>query len=233
MVVSSPSPIRSKKIMAIGIPTIDLSNYNRLKLSEQIVEACEEYGFFKKVNHGIPKEVIEKMETQGSDFFAKPTMEKQRAGPACFFGYGCKGDTGKLKYLLLLQTNCQSIPGSSSSSAPLTAAPKATEKNVSKVYFPLQKRMSPKHQKSSLFSFTDSPKSLFLYRKEKGGVRMDGHNQAVNENQVGLQEKDTLQSNMGGQKMSKEIKKSIKQKKIKRNRHNCGGDGMQKRELWA
>ncbi|XP_050138410.1 gibberellin 2-beta-dioxygenase 2-like [Malus sylvestris] len=179
--------------MAIGIPTIDLSNYNRSKLSEQIVEACEEYGFFKKFNHGIPKEVIEKMETQGSDFFAKPTMEKQRAGPACLFGYGCKGDTGELEYLLL-QTNRQSIPGPSSSSAPLTAAPKATEKNVSKVSFPLQKRMSPKHQKSSLFSFTDSPKSLFLYRKEKEGVRMDGHNQVVKENQVGLQEKHTLQS---------------------------------------
>ncbi|RXI08827.1 hypothetical protein DVH24_022971 [Malus domestica] len=153
MVVSSPSPIRSKKIMAIGIPTIDLSNYNRSKLSEQIVEACEEYGFFKKFNHGIPKEVIEKMETQGSDFFAKPTMEKQRAGPACLFGYGCKGDTGELEYLLL-QTNRQSIPGPSSSSVPLTATPKATEKNVSKapeklslffhrfpkVSFPLQKR---------------------------------------------------------------------------------------------
>ena len=28
-------------------------------------------------------------------------------------------------------------------------------------------------------------------------------------------------------------KQSRKQKKIKRSRHNCGGDGMQKRELWA
>ncbi|KAM0957678.1 hypothetical protein FF1_025786 [Malus domestica] len=113
MVVPSPSPIRSKKTMAIGIPTIDLSNYNRSKLSAQIVEACEEYGFFKVVNHGIPKAVIETMETQGSDFFAKPTIEKQRAGPACPFGYGCKniglkGDTGELEYLIL-QTNPQSI----------------------------------------------------------------------------------------------------------------------------
>ena len=67
-------------------------------------------------------------------------------------------------------------------------------------------------KKISLFSFTYSPKSLFLYRKEKEGVRMDGHNQAIKENQVGLQEKHTLQSNTGGQRMSGEIKKSRKQK---------------------
>ncbi|CAL9009260.1 unnamed protein product [Prunus brigantina] len=113
MVVPSPSPIRTKKTKAVGIPTIDLSNYNRSKLSEQIVEACEEYGFFKVVNHGVPKEVIERMEAQGADFFAKPAMEKQRAGPACPFGYGCKnigrnGDMGELEYLLL-QTDSLSV----------------------------------------------------------------------------------------------------------------------------
>ncbi|KDP28294.1 hypothetical protein JCGZ_14065 [Jatropha curcas] len=106
MVVPSPTPImRSKKTKAVGIPTIDLS-LNKSIVSELIVRACEDYGFFKVVNHGINKNVISRLEEEGVGFFAKPAMEKQRAGPANPFGYGCKtigcnGDVGELEYLLL------------------------------------------------------------------------------------------------------------------------------------
>ncbi|KAM0956899.1 hypothetical protein ACFX13_025729 [Malus domestica] len=66
---------------------------------------------------------------------------------------------------------------------------------------------------------------------------MDGHDQAVQEKKVGLQAKDTLQSNMGGHRMSEEIKKSKRNKqkekqssklrhKSKRERHS----GKQKRK---
>ncbi|KAL5561053.1 hypothetical protein UlMin_030800 [Ulmus minor] len=113
MGVPSVSPLRTKKTKAIGIPTIDLSMPNASIIPESIVKACEQYGFFKVVNHGVSNEVITRLEEEGNGFFAKPAVEKQRAGPATPFGYGCKsigpnGDMGDLEYLLL-QTNPLSI----------------------------------------------------------------------------------------------------------------------------
>ncbi|XP_047336820.1 gibberellin 2-beta-dioxygenase 2 [Impatiens glandulifera] len=110
MVVSSPIPTstmstRTKKTKALGIPTIDLS-LDKPMLSEKIVEALEEYGFFKVTNHGVSNEIISGMEKEADDFFSKPDWDKQLAGPANPFGYGCKnigfhGDKGDLEYLLL------------------------------------------------------------------------------------------------------------------------------------
>lgn len=100
MVVPSSTPVRSRKI-----PTIDLS-LNGPNLSRRVVKACEDYGFFKVVNHGVPEEVIMEMEEEGLEFFSKPAHEKQKASPASPSGYGCKnigpnGDTGEVEYLLL------------------------------------------------------------------------------------------------------------------------------------
>ncbi|KAK9289131.1 hypothetical protein L1049_017604 [Liquidambar formosana] len=112
MVVASPTPIPNEKIQAVELPVIDLSS-KRSEAPKLIVKACEEYGFFMVINHGVPQDIIERMEEESFSFFAKPVSEKQRAGPANPFGYGCKnigfkGDTGEVEYLLL-NTNPLSI----------------------------------------------------------------------------------------------------------------------------
>lgn len=112
MVVASPTQIHSEKLLAIELPTIDLSG-DRSVVSSLIVKACDEYGFFKVKNHGVPHDIIAKMEKEGFNFFAKPFEEKQKAEMAKPFGYGCKnigfkGDTGEVEYLLL-STNPLSI----------------------------------------------------------------------------------------------------------------------------
>ncbi|XP_058101088.1 gibberellin 2-beta-dioxygenase 1-like [Magnolia sinica] len=93
-----------------GIPTIDLSKPESKTL---LVKACEEFGFFKVVNHGIPLEFIDRLEAEAVKFFSLPQPEKEKAGPANPFGYGNKrigpnGDVGWLEYLLF-QTKVNSI----------------------------------------------------------------------------------------------------------------------------
>ncbi|KAF9591083.1 hypothetical protein IFM89_001427 [Coptis chinensis] len=112
MVVPSPTTNGSNQNKGLGVPIIDLSR-KRSRVSELIVKACEEYGFFKVINHGVSKEIIANMEKEGLDFFAKPSLEKHKAGPPNPLGYGIKsigfnGDMGEVEYLLL-QTNSLSI----------------------------------------------------------------------------------------------------------------------------
>ena len=86
-----------------GIPVIDLSSAGA---SAAIVKACEEFGFFKVVNHGVPLEFMAELESQAQSFFSLPQHDKDRAGPPDPFGYGNKrigpnGDVGWIEYLLL------------------------------------------------------------------------------------------------------------------------------------
>ncbi|MFS7976194.1 putative gibberellin 2-beta-dioxygenase [Helianthus anomalus] len=107
MFLSSSSPLRTKKTQAIGIPVIDLS-LDTITLSHHIIAACQDYGFFKLVNHGVSIQVISKMEEAVNGFFSKPSSEKVKvkANPPSPFGYGCRnigfnGDVGELEYILL------------------------------------------------------------------------------------------------------------------------------------
>ncbi|KAJ7948863.1 Gibberellin 2-beta-dioxygenase [Quillaja saponaria] len=86
-----------------GIPMIDLSKPDSKTL---IVKACEEFGSFKVINHGVPMEFITDLESEAIKFFSKPLSEKEKAGPPNPFGYGNKsigpnGDIGWVEYLLL------------------------------------------------------------------------------------------------------------------------------------
>uniref|UniRef100_M1CN44 gibberellin 2beta-dioxygenase n=1 Tax=Solanum tuberosum TaxID=4113 RepID=M1CN44_SOLTU len=85
------------------IPVIDLSKPDSKNL---IVNACEEFGFFKVINHDVPMEFISKLESEAIKFFSSPLPEKLKAGPADPFGYGNKkigqnGDIGWVEYILL------------------------------------------------------------------------------------------------------------------------------------
>ncbi|XP_022715545.1 gibberellin 2-beta-dioxygenase-like [Durio zibethinus] len=91
-----------------GIPVIDLRDPEAKTL---IVKACEEYGFFKLINHGVPMEFMTRLEAEALRFFNLPQSEKDKAGPPDPFGYGSKrigqnGDVGWIEYLLL-NTNPQ------------------------------------------------------------------------------------------------------------------------------
>lgn len=86
-----------------GIPLIDLSKPDSKQL---IVRACEEFGFFKIINHGVPMEFITRLESEAIKFFSLPLSEKEKAGQPNPFGYGNKhigknGDVGWVEYLLL------------------------------------------------------------------------------------------------------------------------------------
>ncbi|XP_074319197.1 gibberellin 2-beta-dioxygenase 1-like [Silene latifolia] len=93
----------NKMLPSIKIPLIDLSKPDSKAL---IVKACEEFGFFKVINHGVPTEFISRLEREATKFFSLPLSDKQLAGPPNPYGYGHKkignnGDVGWIEYLLM------------------------------------------------------------------------------------------------------------------------------------
>ncbi|XP_070013982.1 gibberellin 2-beta-dioxygenase 2-like [Nicotiana sylvestris] len=116
VVAHQPSPPSSRqekeKLRDIELPIIDLLG-ERSEVTKLIVKASKNIGFFKVINHGVPKHVIKAMEDESYRFFSKPASEKQRVGPANPYGYGCKnigfnGDYGEVEYLFF-HTNPLSI----------------------------------------------------------------------------------------------------------------------------
>ncbi|KAL6963947.1 hypothetical protein U1Q18_034954 [Sarracenia purpurea var. burkii] len=68
---------------AEGIPLIDLSalNSNSSSLEPLVAEigdACENWGFFQVINHGVPQETRRKFDSASRKFFALPTEEKRK-----------------------------------------------------------------------------------------------------------------------------------------------------------
>ncbi|EEF48355.1 flavonol synthase/flavanone 3-hydroxylase [Ricinus communis] len=61
----------------IGVPTIDISDPDQEKVNRLIVEASEEWGMFQIINHGIPGDLISKLQSVGKEFFELPQEEKE------------------------------------------------------------------------------------------------------------------------------------------------------------
>ncbi|KAM0924969.1 hypothetical protein ACQ4PT_004511 [Festuca glaucescens] len=88
-----------------GVPAVDLSGPDA---AGDVVRACERFGFFSVVNHGVPAGVVDRLEAEAVRFFASSQAVKDASAPAGAdpFGYGSKrigrnGDMGWLEYLLL------------------------------------------------------------------------------------------------------------------------------------
>lgn len=65
----------------LKLPIIDfaqLQGSNRSQVLKSLTEACEVYGFFQLVNHGIPSEVISSMIDAGRRFFDLPFEERAK-----------------------------------------------------------------------------------------------------------------------------------------------------------
>lgn len=59
------------------IPTIDLNDPSEENLVRLVAEASRDWGIFQVVNHGIPGDVISKLQTAGREFFELPQEEKE------------------------------------------------------------------------------------------------------------------------------------------------------------
>ncbi|KAK8567655.1 hypothetical protein V6N13_105611 [Hibiscus sabdariffa] len=82
-----------------SIPVIDLSEQPSALVVDKISKACEEYGFFQIINHGVPRELCDGMLAVVAAFFELPPEEKapflattDRTQQVRLFNYYVKGD---------------------------------------------------------------------------------------------------------------------------------------------
>lgn len=70
-------PYLSQVSTVASIPVIDL-NQELSQLIQQVSRACEEYGFFQIINHGVSQELCERMLKTISEFFELPPQERAK-----------------------------------------------------------------------------------------------------------------------------------------------------------
>ncbi|KAF9682201.1 hypothetical protein SADUNF_Sadunf05G0084000 [Salix dunnii] len=68
----------SNEIPVISIAGIDDGGEKRGEICDQIVKACEEWGVFQIVDHGVDAKLVSEMTTLAKEFFALPPEEKLR-----------------------------------------------------------------------------------------------------------------------------------------------------------
>ncbi|XAR65120.1 Flavanone 3-dioxygenase [Bertholletia excelsa] len=68
-------PLLSQVSPLSSIPIIDMDE-NEKVLVQKVSDACEEYGFFQIVNHGVPEELCQRMLAAVDEFFQLPPEER-------------------------------------------------------------------------------------------------------------------------------------------------------------
>ena len=68
----------SDEIPVISLAGIDEVDGRRREICEKIVEACENWGIFQVVDHGVDQQLVAEMTRLAKEFFALPPDEKLR-----------------------------------------------------------------------------------------------------------------------------------------------------------
>ncbi|GMH13044.1 hypothetical protein Nepgr_014885 [Nepenthes gracilis] len=66
----------AKVVSDESIPIIDVSSWDDPTVTDSICVASRKYGFFQIINHGIPTEVLEKVQAAAHRFFEMPMEDK-------------------------------------------------------------------------------------------------------------------------------------------------------------
>ncbi|KAG8391677.1 hypothetical protein BUALT_Bualt01G0212200 [Buddleja alternifolia] len=61
-----------------NVPIIDLGCEDESLIIKQIGDACREFGFFQVINHGVPKELVDKILRVAHEFFSLSMEEKMK-----------------------------------------------------------------------------------------------------------------------------------------------------------
>ncbi|EFJ31214.1 oxidoreductase [Selaginella moellendorffii] len=73
-----PKVFHNQYIRGLELPVIDLDEDERVCL-EKLRKACEEWGFFNVVSHGVPQDLMKSMEGLSKSFFGLPVESKIQA----------------------------------------------------------------------------------------------------------------------------------------------------------
>ncbi|CAH8280686.1 unnamed protein product [Arabidopsis lyrata] len=68
---------KNQHISSPDIPVIDLCSPDEELVAIAVVKASQEWGIFQVVNHGIPTELILRLQQVGKEFFELPETEKE------------------------------------------------------------------------------------------------------------------------------------------------------------
>ncbi|KAJ3672099.1 hypothetical protein LUZ60_006820 [Juncus effusus] len=84
-------PARSKTCTTVHVPVVDMAKLDKNDGElARLSSACEEWGFFQLVNHGIDEKLMDQMEELAREFFMLPLEEKEKYPmvPGTIQGYG-------------------------------------------------------------------------------------------------------------------------------------------------